>query len=175
MAARAAAPAQQDERQQGGGTGSMIRQALLTMVAVQVGQAGIKYFMSGSSSSSSSSSSSAPAVPSAVEFAKVSGSPDAIVNNAATTAAAVNAGGKAASTAIPVLEPLWQQGTVFDAHLYITATGYPHVDLDNPNFPSVKFQGLTFGDWTWKHDWDTEVRLPPVCSIPSSIRELGIS
>ena len=140
----------------------MIKQAVLTMVAVQAAQAGVKYMMSGQSPFSSSSSPAAqsviPSTPDSAEFAKVSTSPDL----AAAPAAAVAGKPAQAQAVLPVLEPLWAQGTVFDAHMYITATGYPHVDLDNPRFPSVKFEGLTFGDWTWKHEWDTQVRLPPV-------------
>lgn len=131
----------------------MIKQAVLTMVVVQAAQAGIKYYMNGSLGPSSASSPAPAVAPSASEFAKIPGGGGG--NNAVPAAGKVQA-------AVPVLEPLWPQGTLFDAHMYITATGSPQVNLDNPAFPSVKFEGMTFGDFTWKHEWDTEVRLPLV-------------
>ena len=54
---------------------------------------------------------------------------------------------------------MWPQGTVFDAHLYISADNQG-VDFEYPEYPHATFTGLKLGDWKWKEAWDTEIQLP---------------
>lgn len=93
-----------------------------------------------------------------------------------TPAAAPNTGDATASgnltvksTAAGHVLPLWPQGTIFDAHLYVTYDPHTPVNYEHPQGPHVSFTGLKYGDWTWKEQWDIEIVLPRVSQRTSKL------
>lgn len=115
------------------------------MVAIQVGQAAIKYFVGGGDAAGN-------------PLAPVPVSTDGSAGPGA--GAAPSASGRVQAPQVPNLLPLWESGTVFDAHLYVTGTGHLHIDTTSSIFPHTSYQQLKLGDWSWAHEWNTEVVLP---------------
>ena len=118
----------------------------MTMVAIQVGQAAIKYFVGGGDTAGN------PLAPVPVS-----------TDGSAGLGAAPSASGRVQAPQAPNLLPLWEPGTVFDAHLYVTGTGHLQIDTTSSVFPHTSYQQLKLGDWSWAHEWNTEVVLPRVC------------
>ena len=113
----------------------------MTMVAIQVGQAAIKYFVGGGDAA---------------------GNPLAPVPVSTDGSAVPVASGRVQAPQVPNLLPLWESGTVFDAHLYVTGTGHLQIDTTSSIFPHTSYRKLKLGDWSWAHEWNTEVVLPRV-------------
>lgn len=139
----------QNRQQQQAGMSSTIKNLLQIFLFMQVFQYGTKYlFGSGPSATTPSADPAASGASKPVQSSvAASGQPPKLPN----------------------VVPLWPQGTQFDAHMYISASPHGQINFNNPDLPHVSYEGLTFGDWTWKEEWNTEIKLPKVPSRRSCI------
>lgn len=140
----------------GGGFSSGIKSALTMFVVLQVLQAGAKYFFGDKS---------APSIASQVVPAPAPADPSlsSPVQGQAGAGAGTTAGGKPQPQQQPNILPIWESGTIFDAHFYITASPYGQINFDDPTLPHTSFRGLKYGDWTWREEWHADIPLPKVC------------